>query len=561
MNTELLTKMLFHLIGGLGIFLLGMHYMREGLQTVAGSGFRKLIHLMTSNRFAGVSVGAVLTTLVQSSSVTTVMVVGFVNSGLMNLFQAIGVIMGANIGTTITGWIIAIKIGKWGLPILGASAIVWIFSKKQAVRYTAMALLGIGMVFFGLELMKNGFKPIRSMPEFAAWFQVFDASTYFGILKCALVGCILTFIVQSSSATLGITISLAMAGVIPFETAAALVLGENIGTTITAFLASLGAGVVARRAAYFHILFNLVGVLWITAVFQLYIPVVLSFLGGDPNDGVLVNGVLTFPLMAVGIAYVHTGFNVANTLFFLPFTQYIARFLNKVGYKKQAPRDYYTRLDFQAKESPAANLEFGEHELGKMDGKVRELLESLGQQIEGEKFSSKASKKIFDQEEVLDHVREEIRTFLINVMSDSTTREDVTQGQKQLRMADGYEAISDDVVRILKLYLRLKEENAELSGNQRTELLDLHKRLASLYDFIHNTEHNVRGDFVDEVTKLCDNVSKEARTLRLKHWNRLSNETVIPLVGTSYMDIIGSYRRMKDHLQHLAEAVYESRST
>ena len=239
-KVELILKMVFGVLGGLGIFLLGMKNMSEGMQAIAGARLRKMISAVTDNRFMACGVGTFVTSIVQSSSVTTVLVVGFVSAGLMTLAQAIGVIMGANIGTTITGWILALKIGKYGLPILGAAALVFLFSKNERSRFTGMAVMGIGMVFFGLELMSSGFKPMRTMPEFVEWFSAFDASTYFGMWKCVFVGCLLTCIVQSSSATLGITMGLAVNGMIGFETAAALVLGENIGTTVTAVLASIG---------------------------------------------------------------------------------------------------------------------------------------------------------------------------------------------------------------------------------------------------------------------------------------------------------------------------------
>lgn len=273
-------------VGGLGIFMLGMKYMSDGLQATAGNRLRSLIAMVTNNRILGVGIGTIVTCILQSSSVTTVMVVGFVNSSFMTLSQAIGVIMGANIGTTITGWILVLKIGKYGLPILGVAALFFRFLKNEKWRYIALLFMGLGMIFFGLELMKNGFKPIRSMPEFEAWFHAFSADTYPGIIKCALVGCVLTCVVQSSSATLGITISLAAIGVIPFHTAAALVLGENIGTTITAYLASLGTTTNAKRAAYAHIMFNVIGVVWIIAIFPYYIVGIeklYATIGVDPN--------------------------------------------------------------------------------------------------------------------------------------------------------------------------------------------------------------------------------------------------------------------------------------
>ena len=247
MDYKVLLGIASTVVGGLGIFMLGMKYMSDGLQATAGDRLRRLISLVTDNRFLAVGIGTLVTCIVQSSSVTTVMCVGFVNSGFMTLHQAFGVTLGANIGTTITGWILVVKIGKYGLPLLGIAALVHLFCKRERLHYLALLAMGIGMIFFGLELMSEGFKPLSKLPEFREWFHAFEADTYLGVMKCALVGCILTCIVQSSSATLGITIGMATVGLIPFHTAAALVLGENIGTTITAIIASLGATTNARQ--------------------------------------------------------------------------------------------------------------------------------------------------------------------------------------------------------------------------------------------------------------------------------------------------------------------------
>lgn len=283
MDFSAFVQLACELIGGLGLFLLGMKNMSEGMQAVAGNTLRRMISVITNNRIFATGVGVIVTCVVQSSSITTVMVVGFVNSGVMELAQAIGVIMGANIGTTITGWILVLKIGKYGLPLLGGASFFYLFSKGDRWRYWAMVLMGVGMVFFGLELMKDACSIIKETPDFETWFKRFRADDYLGVMQCAFAGCVLTTMVQSSSATLGITISLASQGVISYETAAALVLGENIGTTITAFLASLGATTNARRAAYFHVIFNLMGVFWITLIFQWYIGFIQTIISGDVN--------------------------------------------------------------------------------------------------------------------------------------------------------------------------------------------------------------------------------------------------------------------------------------
>ena len=223
MNIEILLQV----VGGLGIFLLGMKNMSEGMQAISGPKLRQMINMATGNRFMAIGMGTLVTCIVQSSSITTVMVVGLVNISVMNLTQAFGVIMGANIGTTITGWVLVLEIGKWGLPILGIAAFFFLFWKGEKIRYLAMGIMGLGMIFFGLELMKNGFKPLRTDPEFIGWFSKFTTDSYFGVLKCCMAGAVLTALVQSSSATLAITIGLATTGIITYPTAAALVLGEK----------------------------------------------------------------------------------------------------------------------------------------------------------------------------------------------------------------------------------------------------------------------------------------------------------------------------------------------
>ena len=309
MNNEFFFSIICTVLGGLGIFLLGMKYMSEGLQAVSGERLRKIISVATDNRIMGMLVGLTITSVVQSSSVTTVMVVGLVNSAMMTLTQAIGVIFGANIGTTVTAWILTLNIAKYGLPLLGLSAFLFLFCKNERMRYIGMTIMGIGMVFFGLTLMTDGFKPLRALPEFVQWFHSFQATSYLGVIKCAAVGCILTMIVQSSSATVGITMGLAATGMINFQTAGALVLGENIGTTITAWLASLGAATNAKRAAWAHICFNTIGVAWITIIaIPFYFPLIGRLIGHDPNTQVMLeNGEPSYPYVMAAIAAVHTG--------------------------------------------------------------------------------------------------------------------------------------------------------------------------------------------------------------------------------------------------------------
>ncbi len=575
MEFDVILKMIFNVIGGLGIFLLGMRYMSEGMQAVAGNRLRKMISLATNNRLVGVGVGTFVTAIIQSSSVTTVMVVGFVNSGFMTLTQSLGVIMGANIGTTITGWILVMKIGKYGLVTLGLAAFFYLFSKKEQWRYIAMAVMGIGMIFFGLELMKLGFKPIRSIPEFSEWFQKFSADNYFGVLKCAAVGCLLTMIVQSSSATLGITISLATTGIIHFNTAAALVLGENIGTTITALLASLGTTTNAKRAAYFHSIFNILGVIWITALFFVYVPIVTKVVGLDnPDDPVMVqkintetkepivdqkgNPVMeeTFPHRGRGIAAVHTGFNVINVLIFIPLAGYIAAFLKKVVPEKQhkeAP--HLTQLDTRLLESPVIGIEQSRVELLRMSDGVARMLELLRTVLSNGDANDAVVRKIFHREEVMDIMQKEITIFLADFLSMRLPHSYTDEGRLQLRMADEYESVSDYIANILKSYLRMKNESLRMTEDEKKSILDLHGLLEEYISLINQGLVNRNPDVISKAHSLGDAITHKLRELRNKHIAQMTEIKINPLVSSSYSDMLNSYRRVRDHGLNIAEAL------
>ncbi len=556
MKIDLILEMVFHLVGGLGIFLLGMKYMQQGLQVIAGSRIRSMIRLVTANRFLAVGIGLFVTTLVQSSSVTSVMVIGLVNSKLMLLTEAIGVIIGANIGTTITGWILALKIGQYGLPLLGLAAFGWLFLKAEKLRYIALSVLGIGMVFFGLEIMKDGFAPIRDLPDFAAVFQMFEATSYAGVLKSALVGCVVTFIVQSSSATLGITIALANTGVVDFQTAAALVIGENIGTTITAYLASLGADDInAKRTAYFHIVFNISGVIAVTALFlPVFIPFIESVVmrGADPN---MVGPDGSFPYMTAGIAAVHTTFNLITALLFIPFITPIANALNKL-FKGRATAENLrlTHLDFHLVSSPLAAIEQSRHEIQVTDRHVRTMVNDLRFVITDKTGDKDVADKIFKEENTIDEVQIEVTKFLTNLLSEDLSHDVAEEARAQLRLADEFESVSDYVTNVLKLYLRLREADVRLTDAQQEELLGLHDLIAGYYDIIHAGLEDTPDGYIEDIHRRSHEITDEIRALRDRHWSRLSEETVDPLISTSYMDIANSYRRMKDHLLNIGEA-------
>lgn len=558
-TVQQLISIALQVVGGLGIFLLGMKNMSEGVQAVAGARLRRWIGLATNNRLVACGVGALVTCFVQSSSITTVMVVGLVNVGVMTLFQAFGVIMGANIGTTITGWVLVLQIGKYGLPMLGVAAFFFLFAKRDRFRYTAMTVMGLGMVFFGLELMKDGFAPLSEAEGFKSWFSAFSPHSYFGVLRCCLVGAVLTAIVQSSSATLGITIGLAATGVIDFNTAAALVLGENIGTTITAWLASLGGSINARRASYAHIMFNIVGVAWITAVFPVYIwiiTVATQFIyGGVPSEAVIVDGVTTWPYITAGIASVHTGFNVLNVLFFLPVMAYAVKALERmIPERRVAAPSHLTYFDVGLVDTPALGLQQSGSEIAEMARNATEMLDTLRPVIAEGKDDEQIETALFRMEEEFDVLQREIFEFLSHLLSGNVPQDVTQEGLKQLRLADEYESISDDIVTVLKLAIKLRKQDIAMAEAEQRELADLHDHVAAYTAAIREMVDAGEAD-VATARAEGDTITHLMKEYRANHLDRMGAQSVGPFESLIITDMLNAYRRIKEHGLNIAETL------
>ena len=549
-------------VGGLGLFMLGMKYMSEGMQAVAGQSLRGMISLVTSNRFMAAATGTAVTMMVQSSSVTTVIVVGLSNAGLMQLHQAIGVIMGANIGTTITGWILVLNVGKYGLPILGVAALAYLLVKRERPRYIAMALMGLGMVFFGLELMKDGFAPMKDMPMFVEAFAWFDAGTYGGVLLCVLVGCVLTLMVQSSSATLGITIGLAATGVIPFPTAAALVLGENIGTTITVILASIGATVNAKRAAYSHVLFNVIGVFWITAIFGLYLRVIAGAIttvhGADPLTLTLETAsspAMYASVVTAAIALTHTGFNVANTLMFLPFVRKFARLLERLvpdPEEKEVPR--LRRLDAATVDAPVLGIEQSRGEIIFMGEGAQKMIAWLDELGYGDSYDEDLIAKIFRREDVLDNVYQEIVEFLSAILDARVPHSVAAEGQRQLRLAHEYESMADRLASLLKGKLKLRDNDLQLPREQQLELLELHRLVARFVQATTQAYVNQQPLTEEEAQEMNRAITAYVKKLRSEHLHRMTVSPIDPKLSLIFTDLLTDYRRVRAHALNIHDA-------
>ncbi len=549
MDAHIIMQIIFKVVGGLGIFLLGMKNMSEGMQAVAGSRLRHLIGTVTGNRFVACGVGVLVTCLVQSSSVTTVMVVGFVNSGFMTLIQAIGVIIGANIGTTITGWILVLKIGKFGLPILGVSALVYLFTKNERLRYTAMCIMGIGMVFFGLHTMGGAFKTPEVKVLLEQIFAQMGSGGYVSIMKCAFVGCVATMIVQSSSATLGVTIALAQTHIIEYETAAGLILGLNIGTTITAFLASLGATVNARRAAYSHIIFNIMGTLWLIPFIFVYLDLMRWVVG-------LVTKAGETPDITTLIALTHTGFNVVNTILFIPFVGVLAKVVTwLVDDPPQKETPHLKFLDVRMLDIPAIGIQQSLDEVAEMGRHVKKMFGFLRDAVTDKRGNTKLIRRIFHREEVLDIVQKEVTEFLGSILSGNVSHDVVASGRQQLRMADEYESISDYLAAILKLHIKMDSEGISFSEEETAELLALHDQVETYASMITSSVVQLDSGLMSKAHVDGDAITFAIKNLRTRHLNRAGEATATPLHNLIYPDILTSYRRVKDHALNIAEVL------
>jgi len=527
---------LFKVIGGLGIFLYGMHHMSSGMQKIAGSKVKNIIGLLTKNRVIACIVGVVVTAMVQSSSVSTVMTIGFVNASLMSLKQALGVILGANIGTTVTGWILVLKIGKYGLPMVGAASIIYLFSKSDKVKTRVLTFMGLGMIFFGLELMSEGFKPLRSMPFFIELFHSFDATTGLGgILAAALVGALLTAIVQSSSATLGITIVLASQGMINSETAVALVIGENVGTTITAMLASLGARANARRAALAHTFINIVGLFWVISIFPYYLKFLSHFV--DPSENITEY-----------IASAHTIFNVTNVLLFLPFIGYIANLLEKVVVEKEEIVKKSTQLDERMLETPIIVVDQTKLEINKIGTEIITGFADIDKILKDNlEISSKEYENILELEDKMDVVQGEIASINSKVLTLDLDPAIIKKARKNIAISDQYESITDYLKRIALIHKRLFEKEESLSEENLEDIDKLHKLIVDFFSYVDESYKNNDYNILAEATKKSAEISMTYRELRRKHLDRIEEQPKSPLLITAYMDILNHYRRLSDH--------------
>lgn len=553
-------KMGYTALGGLGVFILGMKYLSDSLQSLSGGLIRKAISSVTTNRILAVVVGLVVTCFVQSSSITTVMVVGLVNAGLMELTQAIGVILGANIGTTITGWILAVKVGKYGLLLIAVGIFPMLFSKNDRISATAKVLVALGLIFFGLEIMSGAFKPLRSDEGFMNLMLTLDAQTLLSILGCVGIGCVMTMIIQSSSAMLGITIALATTGAIPLYTAVALVMGENIGTTITAQFAAIGGSVSSRRAAMAHSVFNVLGVIIIVSIFSLYVDMIERFVPGDSG---FMNAEGSYPYIAAHIAMAHTFFNVTATLVMLPFLKQLAALVTKmVPDRKGEAEGSFRYIGAPGTMPIAMGIPMIFEELKKMQSKVFKALRHSGSYVQRDlKGRDRFYRKVKSLEEETDVMQHEITTFTVALMQAggaSKAQSDLAYGY--VRAADELESIADYARSFSGYMNRLDKHELDFSEDAWKDLMNYHQEVLNFFTLVcnafNNEDYSSTRKVYDEATRLND----LADQVRKAHLDRMKAGSCDALPALTFSDMAVALRRIKNHTVNLHEALFSEQS-
>lgn len=558
MSALISQQLIFGLLGGLGMFLFGMKIMSEGLQKIAGDRMRKILSALTNNRVIGALVGIAVTAIIQSSSATTVMVVGFVNAGLLSLVQAIGVVLGANIGTTLTAQLIAFKITKFALPAIGLGAGLKLFSKNKKYVYIGEIILGFGLLFFGLSTMKLAFNPLKSSEDFRQLFLLVGDYKLLGVL----IGALLTVIVQSSSATIGITLALASSGLISFEASVALILGENIGTTITANLAAIGTNLAAKRTAFSHFLFNALGVLYVLILFPLFIKLISSITPGDADfviqtqaqADVFSAAIGDKPYIARHIANAHSFFNIINTIIFLPLIGILAKLSTLVVRGHENVETLQVKfIDDRVLNTPPVAIGQARRETKRMAQIALEMVEETNRFLKDGDF--KRISGLEKKEELVDILQREILDFLVKLSQHSISTETSESIGSLMNMVNDLERIGDHCENLWALGIRKVEEKISFSQVGDNEVSSIAEKTLEFLSFVINAMEKEDKTIGPKSIEYEDTIDGLEANLRMNHIARLNTGECAVSPGLVFIDMLHSYEKIGDHTFNVSEAI------
>ena len=551
------------LAGGLGIFLLGMKHLSEGLQATAGGGLRSFMAKATSHRLVGIGSGIVSTMIVQSSSIITVMLVGFVSTALMTLPQAFAVLIGANIGTTATIWIIAYAPDPQllGFVGLGLGGVLYFFLRGERVHNVGLTAIGLGLVFLGLYFMSKGVSPIREDPEVAAAFTRLSANSMPGVFAVAAVATVFTAVVQSSAATIAIAMALAAQGLVSYEVAIAVLFGANIGTTATGWIAAIGGTADARRTALAHTLSNLLGSFALIWFFPLFVKLGQAlFPSWNAAEATVVSGreVLTYTHMMAPIAVTDTVFAVCRGLVFFPLVRPFCRLVERLVPQPEDEKPHLSALRIGAKISPVIACDQALLEVDFMKQSNLELLDCARKVLSGETAEDDGPERhIVHREDILDNVQREITEFLGSMMSKRLPREVAERAQRLLRLTDELESVSDECAQVLKVVKRLRRQGQRISAESTALLLDVHDRVASFAADVTPLIRSPRVAFdLEALQRRSSELHAFVRECRRVQLGRVGPEdpgSSIRVLGE--LDVINAYERIRAYYLNCAETL------
>nr|WP_284693969.1 Na/Pi cotransporter family protein [Paeniclostridium ghonii] len=529
------------MMGGLGLFLYGMNLMADGLQKSAGERLKKIVGLLTSNVLMGVLVGALVTAIIQSSSATTVMVVGFVNAGIMTLPQAIGVIMGANIGTTITAQLVSLDLVGIAPVALGIGIIMYLFSKNQKTKTIAEILIGFGILFTGMDFMKNAVKPLSEYKGFTDALVAFGNKPFLGIL----LGFGITAIVQSSSASMGMLLAISSQGLIPLSSALPILYGENIGTCVTSLISSIGASINARRAALMHLIFNIIG----TIVFMLILtkPITMIVQNLNPDD------------VSRQIANAHTLFNITNVILLLPFSKFIVKLTMKLMPVREEEinnKKTVHYIDDRMMETPSIALSNTIKETLRMGQKAKK---SLSNAMEG--FLEKSKEKTdasFKDEKLINLLQKNILNYLLKLSKTSLNDDSRESVDLLFNTVNDIERVGDHAENIAELATTVIDNNLKLSKGGSSELKELYQKVLDTYSLALESLEKSDVDLACRVIKMEEQVDMMEKSCRANHMRRLNESSCSVDTGVIYLDLISNLERVSDHSANIAQQVIKS---
>jgi len=527
---------LFGLLGGLALFLYGMFTMGEGLQKAAGDRMRRILEVLTGIPIVGVLMGTLVTAIIQSSSATTVMVVGFVNAGLMTLKQAISVIMGSNIGTTVTAQLIAFDLSDYFLPIIGIGFMINFFSKKKSIKYVGQVFFGFGLLLLGLYIMGDAMKPLR---DYAGFRNAMINLGHYKILG-VLVGIVMTAIIQSSSATMGILIALATQGLVSMDAALPILMGNNIGTCITAIISSIGTKISARRAAMAHVLFNVLGTVFFLILMPYFKIMVLLI---SPEGDIVQQ-----------IANAHTSFNLINTLLFLPFISVLANVVTKIvpGEEKIIKKGPIY-LDKRMLNTPAIAITLANKEIIRMGELAQENLDNA--HLAFIKKDEKLLKEVIEVEDVIDELEHDVTEYLAQISQKGLTNENSVLHTGLLHAVNDIERVGDHAHNIAELAEASIADNINFTPFAIKELNEMQSLVSETFRIAIKSLEENNVVLAKQVIENENKIDEMEKSLRRSHIGRLNEGQCIVHAGVIFLDMISNLERVGDHSHNIASVV------